>query len=125
MRISDWSSDVCSSDLVIYPVTKGKPLGRRIRQSELKADNGYNTYARAGLPQGPIANPGRESIAAVLDPEPTKALYFVADGTGGHLFADTLADHQAYVDNCFARSEARCVGKACLRSCISRWSPCH
>src|SRR3546814_194553 len=60
---------------VIYPVTKGKPLGRRIRQSELKADNGYNTYARAGLPQGPIANPGRESIAAVLDPEPTKALY--------------------------------------------------
>src|SRR3546814_3764635 len=43
---------------VIYPVTKGKPLGRRIRQSELKADNGYNTYARAGLPQGPIANPG-------------------------------------------------------------------
>src|SRR3546814_16379265 len=53
---------------VIYPVTKGKPLGRRIRQSELKADNGYNTYARAGLPQGPIANPGRESIASVLDP---------------------------------------------------------
>ena len=78
---------------VIYPVTKGKPLGRRILRSELRADNGYNTYARAGLPKGPIANPGRESIAAVLDPAPTKALYFVADGTGGHVFANTLSEH--------------------------------
>jgi UPF0755 protein len=71
---------------VIYPVTRGRPLGRRILQSELRADNGYNTYARAGLPAGPIANPGRASIAAVLDPAPTGALYFVADGTGGHVF---------------------------------------
>lgn len=92
---------------VIYPVTKGKPLGRRIRQSELKADNGYNTYARAGLPQGPIANPGRDSIAAVLDPQPTKALYFVADGTGGHIFADTLAEHQANVEKWYAIRRAR------------------
>jgi UPF0755 protein len=76
---------------VIYPVTKGKPLGRRILRSELNADNGYNTYARAGLPAGPIANPGRESIAAVLDPEPTRNLFFVADGTGGHVFAETDA----------------------------------
>lgn len=82
---------------VIYPVTKGKPLGRRILRSELRADNGYNTYARAGLPKGPIANPGRESIAAVLDPEATKAFYFVADGTGGHVFANTLAEHNANV----------------------------
>jgi len=82
---------------VIYPVTKGRPLGRRILRSELRARNGYNTYAMAGLPAGPIANPGRESIAAVLDPAPTKALYFVADGTGGHVFADTLAEHQANV----------------------------
>jgi len=82
---------------VIYPVTKGKPLGRRIRRSELRADNGYNTYARPGLPKGPIANPGRESIAAVLDPEKTPALYFVADGTGGHVFATTLAEHNANV----------------------------
>ena len=80
---------------VIYPVTKGRPLGRRILRSELRADNGYNTYARSGLPIGPIANPGKESIAAVLDPEPTNALYFVADGTGGHVFADTLAEHEA------------------------------
>jgi UPF0755 protein len=80
---------------VIYPVTRGRPLGRRILRSELRADNGYNTYARAGLPAGPIANPGRESIAAVLDPASTQALYFVADGTGGHVFADTLAEHEA------------------------------
>lgn len=82
---------------VIYPITKGKPLGRRIRRSELRADNGYNTYVRPGLPNGPIANPGRESIAAVLDPAPTKALYFVADGTGGHVFAETLAEHNQNV----------------------------
>jgi UPF0755 protein len=80
---------------VIYPVTKGRPLGRRILRSELRADNGYNTYARSGLPIGPIANPGKESIAAVLDPEQTQALYFVADGTGGHVFANTLAEHEA------------------------------
>ena len=82
---------------VIYPITKGKPLGRRIRRSELNAITGYNTYREPGLPDGPIANPGRESIAAVLDPAPTKALYFVADGTGGHVFADTLDQHNANV----------------------------
>src|SRR5690606_28009242 len=80
---------------VIYPVTRGRPLGRRILRSELRADNGYNTYLRPGLPAGPIANPGRASIAAVLDPAPTRALYFVADGTGGHVFAETLAEHEA------------------------------
>ena len=73
---------------VIYPVTKGKPLGRRILKSELNAENPYNTYTRPGLPQGPIANPGKASIAAVLHPAQTKALYFVADGTGGHVFAE-------------------------------------
>jgi UPF0755 protein len=92
---------------VIYPVTKGKPLGRRILKSELAADNGYNTYKRAGLPEGPIANPGKESIAAVLHPAATKALYFVADGTGGHVFAETLAEHQANVARWFALRRAR------------------
>jgi UPF0755 protein len=82
---------------VIYPITKGKPLGRRILRSELNAVNGYNTYRMTGLPDGPIANPGKESIAAVLDPAPTKAIYFVADGTGGHVFAETLAEHNANV----------------------------
>lgn len=92
---------------VIYPVTKGRPLGRRILRSELDADNGYNTYARAGLPIGPIANPGKASIAAVLDPEPTQALYFVADGTGGHVFANTLPEHNANVEKWFAIRRSR------------------
>jgi len=82
---------------VIYAITKGKPLGRRIKRSELNAITGYNTYREPGLPMGPIANPGKESIAAVMNPEQTKALYFVADGTGGHVFADTLQQHQANV----------------------------
>jgi UPF0755 protein len=92
---------------VIYPVTKGKPLGRRIRRSELNTDNGYNTYRRPGLPAGPIANPGRDSIAAVLNPASTSALYFVADGTGGHVFADTLQQHQANVAKWYALRRAR------------------
>ena len=92
---------------VIYPVTKGKPLGRRILRSELRADNGYNTYAKPGLPLGPIANPGRASIEAVLDPEPTRALYFVADGKGGHVFADTLAEHNANVAKWYALRRQR------------------
>ena len=92
---------------VIYPITKGKPLGRRIKRSELNAITGYNTYRELGLPDGPIANPGRDSIAAVLDPAPTKALYFVADGTGGHVFADTLAEHNANVAKWYAIRRAR------------------
>jgi UPF0755 protein len=87
---------------VIYPVTKGKPLGRRILKSELSADNPYNTYRRRGLPPGPIANPGKASIQAVLHPARTKALYFVADGTGGHVFADTLAEQNANVAKWYA-----------------------
>ncbi|GAB5350448.1 endolytic transglycosylase MltG [Qipengyuania sp. 483] len=77
----------------IYPITKGKPLGRRIKISELRDKNPYNTRAIAGLPIGPITNPGREAIAAVLDPAETKALYYVADGSGGHVFAETLDQH--------------------------------
>ncbi|GMN02862.1 endolytic transglycosylase MltG [Erythrobacter sp. MTPC3] len=81
----------------IYPITKGKPLGRRIRVSELRDPNPYNTRAISGLPVGPITNPGRESIAAALDPAETDALYYVADGTGGHAFARTLAEHNENV----------------------------
>ncbi len=82
---------------IIYPITKGKPLGRRILRSEIDAKNGYNTYAMTGLPAGPICNPGRASIDAVLDPAQSNALYFVADGSGGHVFADTLDQHNANV----------------------------
>ena len=92
---------------VIYPITKGKPLGRRILRSELNADTGYNTYRKPGLPAGAIANPGKESIAAVLDPAPTKAIYFVADGTGGHVFAESFAEHRANVEKWYAIRRAR------------------
>ncbi len=87
---------------IIYPITKGKPLGRRIRQSEIAAVNGYNTYTKVGLPDGPITNPGRDSIAAVMNPENTGALFMVADGTGGHWFASTLAEHNANVAKWYA-----------------------
>lgn len=92
---------------IIYPITKGKPLGRRIRQSEIAAINDYNTYSMAGLPKGPITNPGRESIAAVLNPAKTDALYMVADGTGGHVFNSDYAAHQEAVDKWFAIRRAR------------------
>ncbi|HEX6784262.1 MAG TPA: endolytic transglycosylase MltG [Sphingomicrobium sp.] len=87
---------------VIYPITKGKPLGRRILKSELATDNAYNTYRMRGLPAGPIANPGKASIEAVLHPAQTKALYFVADGTGGHVFANTLEQQNANVAKWYA-----------------------
>ncbi len=87
---------------IIYPITKGKPLGRRIRQSEIGAINDYNTYSMTGLPKGPIANPGAASIEAVLNPAKTKALFFVADGKGGHIFAETLKEHQANVEKWYA-----------------------
>ncbi|MBO6609681.1 MAG: endolytic transglycosylase MltG [Altererythrobacter sp.] len=82
---------------IIYPITKGRPLGRRIRRSEIDAVNDYNTYSMAGLPKGPITNPGRESIAAALNPAKTSALFMVADGSGGHAFAETNSEHEANV----------------------------
>ena len=91
----------------IYPITKGKPLGRRPRLSEVHAKNDYNTYERNGLPVGPITNPGKASIEAVLHPAETKALYFVADGTGGHVFANTLAEQNANVAKWYALRRQR------------------
>jgi UPF0755 protein len=83
---------------VIYGITLGQgTLGRGLRQSELRAATPYNTYVIDGLPPTPIANPGRASIAAALDPDDTPYLFFVADGTGGHAFAVTLADHNRNV----------------------------
>jgi UPF0755 protein len=92
---------------IIYPITHGKPLGRRIRQSEIQAINDYNTYAMLGLPKGPITNPGRGSIEAVLNPAKTDALYMVADGSGGHIFAATLEEHNRNVEHWFAIRRAR------------------
>lgn len=87
-----------SDPTVIYGVTKGlKDLGRSITKKDLASVNDYNTYVVPALPVGPICNPGLESLKAVINPEKTKALYFVADGTGGHLFANSLAEHNRNV----------------------------
>ena len=83
---------------VIYGITEGRgTLGRGIRQSELRAATPWNTYVIDGLPPTPIANPGRLSIEAALNPDDTEYLFFVADGTGGHAFARTLAEHNENV----------------------------
>ena len=83
---------------VIYGVTNGAgPLGHGLRASELAAPGPYNTYLNIGLPPTPIDNPGRASLAAVLDPAQSQDLYFVADGSGGHVFAKTLAEHDKNV----------------------------
>lgn len=86
-----------SDPTIIYGLTKGVPLGRGIRQSELDRATPYNTYVILGLPPTPIANPGKASLAAVMNPAQTEDIYFVADGTGGHAFAKTLDEHEANV----------------------------
>jgi UPF0755 protein len=83
---------------VIYGITKGEGvLGRGLRQSELRRETPYNTYVIDGLPPTPIANPGAEAIKAAVNPDTTDYLFFVADGTGGHAFAETLDEHNENV----------------------------
>jgi peptidoglycan lytic transglycosylase G len=82
-----------SDPTIIYGLTKGVPLGHPLRQSELAKENPYSTYQIAGLPPTPICNPGREAIAAVLNPPDSEEFYFVADGSGGHAFARTGGEH--------------------------------
>lgn len=87
-----------SDPTVVYSLTQGTaPLGRALTRRDLKTDNPYNTYLNRGLPPGPIANPGRASIEAVMHPLETEELYFVADGNGGHAFATNLRQHQRNV----------------------------
>lgn len=81
----------------IYPITKGKPLGRKVRKSDIEAVTGYNTYTKVGLPIGPIANPSKGAIEAALNPAKTDYLFFVADGKGGHDFSKTYKEHQEKV----------------------------
>jgi len=87
-----------SDPTIIYGLTGGKgSLGRPILKSEIEQPTPYNTYVIDGLPPGPIANPGRASLEAAANPARTKELYFVADGTGGHVFSDNYAEHQRNV----------------------------
>jgi UPF0755 protein len=86
-----------SDPTIIYGISKGYPLGRGIRASEISGFTPYNTYVVAGLPPTPICNPGKDAIAAVLDPQPSQDLYFVADGTGGHVFTPSIAEHERNV----------------------------
>lgn len=83
---------------VIYGITKGEgTLGRGLRRSELQRETPWNTYQIDGLPITPIANPGRASLEAAANPDTTEYIFFVADGTGGHAFAETLAEHNRNV----------------------------
>lgn len=86
-----------SDPTVIYGITFGEPLGRRLTTADLKADTGFNTYRKRGLPLTAIANPGKGAIEAVLSPANVDFLYFVADGEGGHAFATNLKEHNRNV----------------------------
>ncbi|GAA0869647.1 endolytic transglycosylase MltG [Brevundimonas basaltis] len=86
-----------SDPTIVYGITRGRPLGRGIRRSELDRPTEWNTYQIAGLPPTPIANPGHEALAAVLNPPASDELFFVADGSGGHAFARTYDEHLANV----------------------------
>jgi UPF0755 protein len=87
-----------SDPTIIYGLVGGKgSLGRAIMKSEIDQPTAYNTYQIEGLPPGPIANPGRASLEAAANPARTRELYFVADGTGGHAFAETYEQHQKNV----------------------------
>jgi len=89
-----------SDPTIIYGIAGGKGrLDRPITKKDIAEKTPYNTYRINGLPPGPISNPGRAAIEAVLNPPDTKEIYFVADGTGGHAFAETLDQHRANVEN--------------------------
>jgi UPF0755 protein len=104
---------------IVYGISKGEPLGRRILQSEKDRKTDWNTYQMDGLPKTPICNPGAGAIRAVLDPPVTKHLFFVADGSGGHVFAETYAEHLKNVAtwrNVRAQNEAAGVNTPAVRS---------
>lgn len=114
-----------SDPTVIYGLTGGRPLGHGLTKPELESATPYNTYRITALPPTPIGNPGRASLAAALDPPRTDELYFVANGTGGHSFSATLAEHNENVGHwraleaqraCQAASQAAQTAAAAART---------
>ncbi|MGH6967268.1 MAG: endolytic transglycosylase MltG [Phenylobacterium sp.] len=101
-----------SDPTTIYGISKGRPLGRGLTMTELVTVTPYNTYRVDGLPPGPIANPGRAALAAVLDPPKTTELFFVANGQGGHVFASTYEEHQRNVSRWRAIERAQAAEAA-------------
>jgi peptidoglycan lytic transglycosylase G len=102
-----------SDPTIIYGLTGGKgSLGHALLKSEMEQPNPYNTYMIDGLPPGPIANPGRAALEAVANPARTKDLYFVADGAGHHLFAETYEQHQRNVAKLRAVERANAAAAA-------------
>ncbi|MGD9783758.1 MAG: endolytic transglycosylase MltG [Hyphomicrobiaceae bacterium] len=104
-----------SDPTIIYGIVGGQgSLGRSITRSDIDGKTAYNTYQIKGLPPGPICNPGRSALAATLGPAATGDLYFVADGSGGHIFSETLRDHNAAVAN-WRKVEAQMAREAAAR----------
>jgi len=102
-----------SDPTIIYGLVGGKgSLGHPLKKSEIEQPTPYNTYVIDGLPPGPIANPGRASLEAVANPARTKELYFVADGTGGHVFSETYEQHQKHVARLRGIEKARAAESA-------------
>jgi len=100
-----------SDPTTIYGISHGEPLGRGLTKTELETDTPWNTYTVAKLPVTPICNPGKASLMAVLHPAPTKDIYFVANGTGGHAFAATYEDHLVNVARWRQIEAAQLAGK--------------
>ena len=125
-----------SDPTIVYGLTGGKgPLGHGLTKDEIAKPTPYNTYTIDGLPPGPIANPGRAAMEAVANPSRTKEFYFVADGTGGHVFAETLDQHlhnvarwrQIEADRAAASAAARSAGNppgTARKAALPLRSPC-
>ncbi|MGI9372191.1 MAG: endolytic transglycosylase MltG [Hyphomicrobiales bacterium] len=102
-----------SDPTIIYGIVGGKgKLGRALTRKDIDTPTRYNTYTIPGLPPTPISNPGKDAIAAVLNPPQTENLFFVADGTGGHAFAKTLDEHNANVKKWREYEEAQKIARA-------------
>jgi UPF0755 protein len=112
-----------SDPTIVYGLVGGKgTLGRGILRTEIERPTPYNTYVIDGLPPGPITNPGRAALEAVANPSRTKDVYFVADGSGGHVFAETLEQHQRNVTR-WRQVEAARSGAGKPEATIDRVEP--